>query len=123
MQPYPIGGLASRIGRIKFGFFERINKRLQRIGINNWYALVDMPIFEANYKQLAKAGFLIPVQHQRWGKHLGKDFVLVAVLVKEYTIVPAFHFEAKGHNVAKVNWLLHGVFVSANLNKKPTRKC
>jgi hypothetical protein len=98
------------IQRIGFGFFERINKRLQRIGINNWYALVDMPIFGANYKQLAKAGFLIPVQHYRWGKHLGKDFVLVAVLSFKHRIVPAFNFEAKGHNVAKVNWLLHGLF-------------
>jgi hypothetical protein len=41
----------------------------------------------------------------------------------KHRVVPAFHVEAKGHNVAKVNWLLHGLFVSANLNKKPTRKC
>ncbi len=103
--------LASRIARIGFGFFERINKRLQRIGIDNRDALIDMPIFGANYKQLAKACFLIPVQHQRGGKHLGKDFVLVAVLSFKHRVVPAFHVEAKGHNVAKVNWLLHGLFV------------
>jgi len=55
--------LASRIARIGFGFFERINKRLQRIGIGNRYALIDMPIFGANYQHLAKAGCLLPVQH------------------------------------------------------------
>ena len=107
--------LASRIARISFGFFERINKNLQRIGIDNWYALIDMPIFGANYKQFAKACFLVPVQHKRGGKHLGEDCVRIAVLSFKHRVVPAFHVEAKGHNVAKVNWLLHGLFVKGFL--------
>jgi hypothetical protein len=40
------------------------------------------------------------------------------VLVKKHRIMPAFNIEAKGHDVAKVNWLLHGLMVKGYLRLK-----